>query len=87
MDFKKLEPFVISKKISENNYELSLPKNNANSPYLLYLFIRTYTEISTIPEKMNRDSLEPGIRDQGHLQRTTKKTREAVPHQMEGIRF
>jgi hypothetical protein len=26
LDFKKLEPFVISRKISENNYELSLPK-------------------------------------------------------------
>jgi hypothetical protein len=26
LDFKKLGPFVINKKISGNNYELSLPK-------------------------------------------------------------
>ena len=26
LDFKKLGPFVISRKISENNYKLSLPK-------------------------------------------------------------
>ena len=26
LDFKKLGPFVINRKISENNYKLSLPK-------------------------------------------------------------